>query len=334
MFDMHYDLLTKIYMCYKQNSLYKIENWVKNYNFNNVKGLIANLCFLSIDEMKSDYDPYYYDPNISVIEMFKISTNILKKYLKEDILVLTSIEGCDYLKDENDLVILKELGLNCIVPVWNNKSKFGSGIRSEKGLTEMGKRLINKAISLNIGIDLSHANERTFFDIVDIIKEARNQGMKPIVYASHSNVKALNDVSRNLTDEQLLALKNIDGLIGIVAHSNFTLNGSLKTRLRLKETNDYISFLEELKRMYIKHIIYVSNLLGDTNNIAISTDDMTFIETDPNYEECPIFDYSKIGFDLKPLLLNYYDERCVDDIMFDNAYKIYERLVNTKIKAR
>ena len=32
MFDMHYDLLTKLYMCYKDNDFTFIENWVKNYN--------------------------------------------------------------------------------------------------------------------------------------------------------------------------------------------------------------------------------------------------------------------------------------------------------------
>lgn len=334
MFDMHYDLLTKIYMCYKQNSLYKIENWIRNYSFDNVRGLIANLCFLSVDEMKEDYDPNYYKPDVSVIEMFKISVDILRKYMPSDILVLTSIEGCDYLNDENDLIELKKLGLNSILPVWNNKNKFGSGIRSLEGLTEKGKRLINKAIELNIGIDLSHANERTFFDIIDIIKEKRNEGFNPIVYVSHSNVKSLSNVSRNLTDKQILSLNSVDGLIGIVAHSNFTLNGSLQNRLKLVGTDEYYSYMEVLKHQYIKHILYINKLLGDISNVAISTDDMTFVETDPDYKECPIFNYKMINNELNSLLLSYYSKDVVNDIMFNNAYKVYERLTKEKTKTK
>ena len=331
MFDMHYDLLTKIYMCYKQNSLYKIENWVKNYNFDNVKGLIANLCFMGIDEMKKEYDENYFDAPVP--EIFAVAINILKQYLPKDILVLTSIEGCDYLNDENDLDILKELGLNAIVPVWNNNSKFGSGIRSENGLTDMGKRLIHKAIDLNLGIDLSHANEKTFFDIIDIVKKAKENGLNPIIYASHSNARSLSDLPRNLTDEQILAIKSVDGIIGLVSHTNFTLKGSLSKRLELKG-EEYSSFLDFIKASYINHIIYVSKLLGTTENIAVSTDDMTFVEVDPDYKECPIFDYRIIEQELKTLLLKHYSENIVNDIMFDNAYKIYEKLVNEKNKIK
>lgn len=64
MFDMHYDLLTKIYICYKNNDFSYIDNWIKNYNCNNVRGVIANLCFMSIDEMKEEYHKDYYDENI------------------------------------------------------------------------------------------------------------------------------------------------------------------------------------------------------------------------------------------------------------------------------
>lgn len=328
MFDMHYDLLTMIYMCYKQNSLYKIENIVKNYHFGNVRGLIANLCFMSIDEMKEDYDENYFDT--SVMEIFRTSVSILKQYLPKDILFLTSIEGRDYLDDENDLIILKELGLNSIVPVWNNKNKFGSGNRSNDGLTEMGKRLIVKAIELGIGIDLSHANEKTFFDIIEVVKEQIQKGMNPVVYASHSNVRSF---SRNLTDKQILALKSVDGVIGLVAHSNFTLNGSLKKRLSLKG-KEYDDFLNIVKVTYIKHIMYVNKLLGDTENIALSTDDMTFVETNSDYEECPIFDYRTIGTALRTLLSSYYSRDIVNNIMFNNACKIYEKLTQVKIKTK
>lgn len=332
MFDMHYDLLTKIYMCYRENDFSYIEKWIKNYNCSNVRGVIANMCFMSEEEMREEYHPKYYVENVSAVEMFKIATYYLKKYLPDNINILTSIEGCDYL-EVSDLETLKELGLNAIVPVWNNKSRYGSGNRSDSGLTLEGEKLIKKAIELNLGIDLSHANEKTFFDIIDIINEQRQKGINPVVYASHSNVRSLSDEPRNLTDKQILAIKSVGGVVGLVSHSKFTLKGSLNKRLNLKG-NAYDDFLKLVRETYIKHIIYINRLLGDTDSIAVSTDDMTFVETDPDYKECPIFDYSNIGLELNQLLSKYYSKDIVDNIMFNNAYKIYERLIQEKVKTK
>lgn len=331
MFDMHYDLLTKIYMCYKKNDFSFIEKWIKNYNFENVRGLIANMCFMSIDEMKEEYDINYYDENVSIAEMFKISTQILKQYLPDDIIVLNSIEGCDFLQVD-DLIELKKIGLNAIAPVWNNKNKFGSGNRSLDGLTPLGEELINKAIELNIGIDLSHANEKTFFDIIEIIKQKRIEGLNPVVYASHSNVRNLSNHLRNLTDEQIISLSEVDGIIGIISHSNFTFKGSTDKRIELNGTDEYYKYMELLKREYVKHIIYVHKLIGDTKNIAVSTDDMTFVETDSYYLESPIFKYSTIYNDLKKLLLEYYPELIVDDILYNNAISKLNPLISNELK--
>lgn len=321
MFDMHYDLLTKIYMCYKDNDFTFIENCVKNYNFDNVRGLIANLCFMSIEEMQAEYHKDYYNPNVSVIEMFKICRALLYKYIPSNIKVLTSIEGCDFLDSEEDLVVLKELGLNSILPVWNNKNKFGSGNRSDDGLTEMGKRLIRKAIELGINIDLSHANEKTFFDCIDIIKEYRKNGIYPIVYASHSNVRQLSNLGRNLTDEQIIALKSVDGLIGLMSNCNYVLNGSLSEKIKLIGTSDYNGYNDTLKKMYINHLLYIKNLLGNIDNIAVSTDDMSFCTYDDDYKYTSIFDYSNINNEIRYYLHKYFNQEEVEKIMYFNVEK-------------
>ena len=321
MFDMHYDLLTKLYICYKDNDFTFIENWVKNYNFDNVRGLIANLCFMSIEEMQAEYHKDYYNQNVSVIEMFKICMALLYKYIPSNIKVLTSIEGCDFLDSEEDLVVLKELGLNSILPVWNNKNKFGSGNRSDDGLTEMGKRLIRKAIELGINIDLSHANEKTFFDCIDIIKEYRKNSIYPIVYASHSNVRQLSNLGRNLTDEQIIALKSVDGLVGLMSNCNFVLNGSLSEKIKLIGTSDYNGYNDTLKKMYIIHLLYIKNLLGNIDNIAVSTDDMSFCTYDDDYKYTSIFDYSNINNEIRYYLHKYFNQEEVEKIMYFNVEK-------------
>ena len=327
MFDTHYDLLTKLYICYKRNDFSYIENWVKNYNFNNVTGIIANLCFMSREEMKEEYDVDYFNEGDSVVDIFRISTELLRKYVPSDIQVITSIEGCDYLKDENDLYALKELGLDSILPVWNCQNKFGSGNRSDMGLTDLGEKLISKAVELDIGIDLSHANENTFWDIINYIKDNE---LDARVYASHSNVRSLCDIKRNLTDEQIKAIGELGGFVGIMSNSGFVDKGGYTRREELRGTPDYSEYIEYLKEKYIEHILYAHKLTGSINHVCVSTDDMGFCELG-DYTECPIFNYSSIAADLRKSLSKYYSDEDINKIMYENVVNYLKPAENRKV---
>ena len=328
MFDTHYDLLTKLYICYKRNDFSYIENWIKNYNLENVTGLIANLCFMSPKEMEEEYDVNYFKEGDSVIEVFRISTDLLRKYVPSNIKVYASIEGCDYLNDENDLVTLKELGLDAIVPVWNCKSKFGSGNRSEDGLTPLGERLIDKAVELNLGIDLSHANEKTFWDIINYIK---SNNLDAKVYASHSNSKSLCDVSRNLTDDQIKALGDLGGFVGVMSNSGFVDYKGYSKREEILGTPEYNEYIDFLKQKYVEHINHIIEITGNIESVCLSTDDMGFCELD-DYKESPIFDYRSIGKGTRELLSNYYSEEEVNKIMYENAINYMNRSFDTTLK--
>ena len=61
----------------------------------------------------------FYEP-IDVVKMFKISTDLFKKYFPA-LDVVYSIEGCDYIKNVSQLEELYELGLRNVLLVWNNK---------------------------------------------------------------------------------------------------------------------------------------------------------------------------------------------------------------------
>lgn len=326
MFDMHYDLLTLAYICYKRNDYSELESWVKNYNQSNVRGVIANLCFMGPDEMDNEYAKGYYNKDVSVLEMFKISMKILNKYLPNDTLILTSIEGCDYIKDLNELEELKKAGLNCIIPVWNNKSRFGSGNRTESGLTDEGIALIRKAIELNLGIDLSHANEKTFYGILSVINEYRKMGINPVVYASHSNSRSLCDNPRNLTDDQIKALVNAGGKIGLFGNCNFVLKDSLDVKMSLIGTDKYEVYKKYLQRIYVNHILYVKSLTGGIENICVSTDDMNFSGGYARYKHTSNFDYSNINDQLRENLSSVLTPEEIDKITFENSKTIYDRL--------
>jgi membrane dipeptidase len=330
MFDTHHDLLAKLYISYLKNDFTYIENWIKNYRFDNVIGVIANLCFMSEEEMNSEFDPNFYRKDVSVIDMFKKSMELLREHIPSDLKVFASIEGCDFLEDENDLVALKELGLDAIVPVWNCKNKFGSGKRSEDGLTPLGERLIDKAAELNICVDLSHANDRTFWDIINYIK-SKNLNVK--VYASHSNSRSLCDIPRNLTDEQIKAIVELGGFVGIMSNSGFVDKGGYKKREEKLGTPEYDEYIKFLKEKYIEHILHVYKLTGSIDSICVSTDDMGFSEL-CNYKESTIFEYGNIANELRELLSKHFSEEDINKIMYENALNHLNQAKEKQVKRK
>jgi membrane dipeptidase len=82
-----------------------------------------------------------------------------------------------------------------------------------QGLSPLGERVIQEMNRLGMMIDVSHASKAAMLQIA-----ARSRA--PII-ASHSAVRALCDVSRNLDDEQLLALKESGGVFHVVAYGEF-----------------------------------------------------------------------------------------------------------------
>ena len=273
MYDMHYDLLTILYFNFLEknkfaNQIKCIENIKGMYSSNNIKGGIINLYFMSEEEMKNELDidkENLYD----VLTMFKESIHILqylkyKNIIPNDTDFLYSIEGCDYIKNLEELEELYNLGLRAILPVWNNENKYGSGFKTDKGLTLKGKDLVKKAIDLGIIIDLSHANPNTFDGIIDVISSEQQKGKNPIVIASNSNCRSLCDRKRNLTDEQLIKLKNVGGIIGLLSNSKFISTDFVE--------NTY----QERQKWLLKHIKHVLNLGFPMDKIILSTDDMYF----------------------------------------------------------
>lgn len=314
MIDMHYDLLSVIYIDMLNENLKKTKEWIKNYNKDNVTGLIANLYFMSKKEMKEELHSYYYNENTSVLEMFRKSTEKLKEILPKDIKVVFAIEGCDYIKDEQELEELRKLGLSSICIVWNEKNKYGSGTRFSGGLTEKGKSFICKAMNLGIGIDLSHTNEETFYDILDLAKTEIKNNSTPIIYVSHSNSRTLCEEKRNLKDEQLEAIKSVDGYVGVMSNKRFISNNFENM------TN------EELRKLYLKHIDYIGNIIG-FNHVFLSTDDMSFAkEVNEVYGLRAIYDYKNIKEKIKNELLEKYKPQMVDDILEKNAERILKKI--------
>lgn len=126
------------------------------------------------------------------------------------------IEGAEGIDpDLHTLDVLYQAGLRSLGPVWSRSTIFGDGVPfrypsspdTGPGLTDAGLRLVKRCNELGIMIDLSHLNEAGFWDV------ARHSNA-PLV-ATHSNAHAICPHSRNLTDAQLAAVRESDGMVGL-----------------------------------------------------------------------------------------------------------------------
>ncbi len=303
MIDMHYDLLSVIYQSYLRMDYSYLDEWFNNYNSDNVSGVIANLYFMNREEMREELGETLED--IDVVEMFRKAIEIYKKYAL-GIDILFSIEGCDYIKDTNELEELYNLGLRNILLVWNNPNKYGSGNRGDYGLTEEGKVFIRKAVDLGISIDLSHMNEKTYKDTISLLKQLREEGKEAKVIASHSNSYSVCPHLRNLDDDELKELKELDGIVGVVGYSEFVLDNTASD--------------DKLKEAYLKNINHMVDIMG-IDNVGVASDDMTF----DNYyfsglDGKMVFNYKTIKKDLEELLSNDYNKEEIDKILYKNVY--------------
>ncbi|NJN18180.1 MAG: membrane dipeptidase [Oscillochloris sp.] len=150
---------------------------------------------------------------------FRVTRDVaaIEQAMADDaIAAILHIEGAEAIDAKLDhLYVLYQAGLRSIGPVWSRSNIFGHGVPfayprtpdTGPGLTDAGKALVRACNELRILIDLSHLNEAGFWDVAALSKA-------PLV-ATHSNVHALSQVSRNLTDKQLDAIRDSDGMVGL-----------------------------------------------------------------------------------------------------------------------
>src|SRR5918997_5377031 len=108
-----------------------------------------------------------------------------------------------------------EAGLRSLGLVWSRPNAYAEGVPFKfpsspdtgPGLTAAGGELVAECNRLGILVDLSHLNEKGFWEVAEISDA-------PLV-ATHSNVHALCPASRNLTDAQLDAIGDSDGMVGV-----------------------------------------------------------------------------------------------------------------------
>jgi len=148
--------------------------------------------------------------------------------------ILLSIEGGEVFEDGIDTVASwRKKGVRMSGITWNHENNLGYPAKSgsTKGLTPYGIQVVKEMQRLKIAVDVSHLNERGFYDIF------QKTNVPPL--ASHSCCAKLRPHFRNLTDEQIHLLLNEGGYVGINFYGEFLTDGKATVETVLHHV-DYI----------------------------------------------------------------------------------------------
>ncbi|SEO31139.1 membrane dipeptidase [Amphibacillus marinus] len=129
---------------------------------------------------------------------------------------ILTLEGCHPIgQDLNKLIKLVDLGVRIVGLTWNNNNAVADSIdaRNGKGLSVFGKEVVHYLNQVGVWTDVSHLSIRGFYDVIELAK---------YVMASHSNAFSVCQHRRNLDDQQIEALIESDGWIGITFVPFFT----------------------------------------------------------------------------------------------------------------
>ena len=206
--------------------------------------------------------------------------------------IMLTVEGSAALGGRIDrLKALQCDGVGMMTITWNGECEAGGGADTDIGITDFGKRLICEMEQRNIVVDVSHASDRLFYDILRIAK-------RPII-ASHSNSRTVCSHRRNLTDEQFKIIRDMGGIVGLNFHRLFLSENKPVT------VNDILRHTEHFLELDGENTISI----GSDFDGSDMPDDIAGVESIP-------YLYSEF-------IKNGYEKTLVDKIFYENAYNFF-----------
>lgn len=210
------------------------------------------------------------------------------------IAAILSIEGTAGIGfDYGRLEELAQFGFAMSTLTWNEQNPLAGSHKTGGGLTDRGREYVRRAQRYGIAIDVSHVSDEAFWDIMDITERP--------VSASHSDSRAVCGVSRNLTDEQFLAICRTGGVAGLNMCAPFL--GA--EQVTLDTVCDHVIHWLELGGE--KHIALGSDLDG----CDVLPDGFDGVESYPALAEA--------------LLKRNVPRQIVEDIFWNNAMRMWKK---------
>jgi len=107
------------------------------------------------------------------------------------------------------LRVLYRLGVRAMTLTWNENNELAGAAmgRGNKGLSSIGRDIIDEMCALGMGIDVSHLSDKG-------IEQVLARATRP-VFASHSNARGVHDHPRSLSDELIREIAKQGGTVGI-----------------------------------------------------------------------------------------------------------------------
>ncbi len=175
-----------------------------------------------------------------MISLIRTKSDLPEKVRPGNISFLLHFEGGMPLQGSiHQLRNFYRLGLRSMQLTWNFRNELGDGVwenRTKGGLTRFGVEVIKEMNRLGMVVDLAHMNREGFFQSLEVARA-------PLI-VSHANACGMLDNPRNLADDQIRAIADQGGLVGILA---------LPDRVAKKDAT-----LEDL----LKHLDYMVELVG------------------------------------------------------------------------
>ena len=295
-----------------------------------------------ISRLKSFESEYFQE-----FEFAKTYDDIIRITSEKKLCGLIGIEGGTAIeKNLDNINTFFDLGVRYIGLTWNNTNFISTSAKDETengkpgGLSGFGIEVIKRMNETGMLIDVSHLSEAGFWDVI-------NNSASPVI-ASHSNCYSIAQHFRNLKDDQIKAIANSGGYIGINFYDTFlemdadknrTMNAYEKysdelNALNEKYGDDLIKFNEERNKFLqekniaagtsidkvIEHIDYIKNLVG-ADYIGIGSDFDGGI-TPPN----ELYDASCYPELTKKLVEKGYTEEEIKKILGGNFLRVFKQV--------
>jgi len=315
--DLHNDILERIFM---EDPNYHIGNFNSKFETDIPRLKIGgvDLQFFAAWVSPTTYEGKYYQTAVDLIERLKYeaminsdnlvvtnnSESTLNAINESKIAAVIGVEGGHTIENSIDkLVQLYNMGMRYLTITWNNSTNWAVSASDSRtntvGLSEFGKNVIRKMDSLGVIIDVSHVGIKTISDILEVTKN-------PIM-ATHSGVRAIKNSSRNLYDNQIKAIANSGGVIGIVFYPTFIGDAD----------NDGDSDIADV----IAHIDYIVNLVG-VDYVAIGSD----FDGTSGYLVEGLSDVTKYPVLTMALLKHGYTHAQIRKILGENFLRIFKQV--------
>lgn len=209
------------------------------------------------------------DSHSDKVELATTATDIKRIVKAGKIAVFLTVEGGHTIDD--DLRVLRmyyQLGIRSMTLTHsrnNNWADSATDTPEHNGLTDFGRDIVREMNRLGMLVDLSHVSDKTFYDALAVTT-------KPVII-SHSSMRAISDVPRNVTDEMLWALAKNGGVIGISFGEGFINPSDAKALQQDIETETNRSALTG--RALDDHAAEdVRKLFGTRVKVAATVDDV------------------------------------------------------------